>query len=522
MVSNFDFRNPDYAPVIKARVERLERIRSESAAAEQLKEYYRNNVADFISDWGCTFDPRNPELGRPAHVPFILFDHQRKWVEWFIERWKTGTSGITEKSRQMGVSWLSVAVGVSMCVLYEGVNGCFGSRKEEYIDKSGDPKSLFHKARLFISSLPPEFRAGWNQKTGSAHMILRFPETGSSLTGEAGDNLGRGASLSFYFVDEAAFLPRPQIVEPAISSATNCRIDISTPHGRNNPFAEKRFNGNVSVFTFHWRDDPRRTEEWYAQKCAEIGNPVIIAQELDLNYDASVEGVVIPAEWVRSAVDAHVKLGVEPSGLRMCGFDVADEGADLNAYVMRYGFLAYSPHQWRGKGSDIYATVEKVISACQVEGCDSVTYDADGVGAGVKGDARRINGLRNSKVKFTPYNGGSKVLNPEGRAIGDRMNKDFFENLKAQQWWLLRERFLKTYRAVVEKMPFKEDEIISISSQGQHAQRLINELSQPTYSDTKVGKIIIDKKPDGSQSPNLADALVMAFSDVRKKGLFYV
>lgn len=71
-------------------------------------------------------------------------------------------------------------------------------------------------------------------------------------------------------------------------------------------------------------------------------------------------------------------------------------------------------------------------------------------------------------------------------------------------------------------MPFKEDEIISISSQGQHSQRLINELSQPTYSDTKVGKIIIDKKPDGSQSPNLADALVMAFSDVRKKGLFYV
>lgn len=83
-------------------------------------------------------------------------------------------------------------------------------------------------------------------------------------------------------------------------------------------------------------------------------------------------------------------------------------------------------------------------------------------------------------------------------------------------------RFLKTYRAVVEKMPFNRSEIISISSQGQHATRLVNELSQPTYSDTKTGKIVIDKKPDGAQSPNLADALVMAFSDVRRKGLFYV
>jgi len=67
-------------------------------------------------------------------------------------------------------------------------------------------------------------------------------------------------------VDEAAFLPRPQIVEPAISNSTNCRVDISTPHGRNNPFAEKRFNGSVSVFTFHWRDDPRRSEAWYLKR----------------------------------------------------------------------------------------------------------------------------------------------------------------------------------------------------------------------------------------------------------------
>lgn len=518
----FDFKNPDYVGVIERRKERLDKLRKTPGAFEQLKPYYREHLADFITDWGCTYDPRNPEIGRPAHVPFILFDHQRKWVEWFFERWKTGTFGLTEKSRQMGVSWLSVAVGVSMCVLYEGVNGCFGSRKEEYIDKSGDPKSLFHKARLFITALPEEFRAGWKRKTCSAHMILRFPETSSSLTGEAGDNLGRGASLSFYFVDEAAFLPRPQIIEPAISSATNCRIDISTPHGRDNPFAEKRFNGKISVFTFHWRDDPRRSEEWYRQKCEEIGNPTIIAQELDLNYDASVEGVVIPSEWVRSAIDAHIKLGITPQGERVCGFDVADEGADLNAYVMRQGFIVEDAFAWRGKGSDIYASVEKIFGVCQRVDCKLVTYDADGVGAGVKGDSRRINELRQTQIRFMPYHGGSSVLSPESKTVGERINKDFFENLKAQQWWALRLRFLKTYRAVVEGMSFNVDEIISISSSGQHSTRLINELSQPTFSDTKTGKIVIDKKPDGAQSPNLADALVMAFADIRKKGLFYV
>lgn len=517
-----DFKNPDYAPIFDQRKKRLSYLRKNKANFEALRKYYKHNIADFISDWGLTFDPRNPEIGRPANIPFILFDHQRAWVDWFIERWKTGTNGITEKSRQMGVSWLSVAVAVSICVLYDGINGCFGSRKEEYVDKSGDPKSLFYKARFFIASLPEEFRAGWKRKTCSSHMLLRFPATNASLTGEAGDNLGRGASLSFYIVDEAAFLPRPDIVEPAISNATNCRIDISTPHGRNNPFAKKRFEGKISIFTFHWRDDPRRSEEWYTKKRDEIGNPTIIAQELDLSYDASVEGVVIPSEWVQAAIDAHVKLGIEPSGERVCGFDVADEGADLNAYVMRYGFLVEDAFAWRGKGSDIYASVEKVFNVCQRSACHTVIYDADGVGAGVKGDARRINELRRLQTRFDPYNGGSSVVNPEGRAMGDRLNKDFFENRKAQMWWGLRTRFLKTYRAVAEKMPFNPDEIISISSQGEHAARLINEISQPTYSDTKVGKIIIDKKPDGAKSPNLADALVMAFSNVRRKGLLYV
>lgn len=108
------------------------------------------------------------------------------------------------------------------------------------------------------------------------------------------------------------------------------------------------------------------------------------------------------------------------------------------------------------------------------------------------------------------------------KTIADRANKDFFANLKAQSWWALRERFLKTYRAVVEGQAFDPDEIISISSSGQMYERLVTELSQATYSQNAAGKILIDKKPDGTQSPNLADACVMAFADVKKKGLFYV
>jgi hypothetical protein len=38
------------------------------------------------------------------------------------------------------------------------------------------------------------------------------------------------------------------------------------------------------------------------------------------------------------------------------------------------------------------------------------------------------------------------------------------------------------------------------------------ELSQPTYSKNGVGKILINKAPDGTRSPNLADTVMIRFS----------
>jgi phage terminase large subunit len=48
------------------------------------------------------------------------------------------------------------------------------------------------------------------------------------------------------------------------------------------------------------------------------------------------------------------------------------------------------------------------------------------------------------------------------------------------------------------------------------------ELSQPTYSISTLGKILIDKAPDGTKSPNLADVIMMLFAPKKKKvaGMF--
>lgn len=508
-----DFKNPD-GVIRTAFIERTEvllRIRKDPQRhVPLLKAYYKDHIADFINDWGCTFDPKHVELGLPALVPFVLFPKQREWIDWVLEHWKAQRPGLTEKTRQMGMSWLAIATSCAICLFHPGAVIGFGSRKQEYIDIIGDPKSLIEKGRLFMRHLPKELRGGWTLRDHAPHMRLSFPETGALISGEAGDNIGRGATTSLFFVDEAAFLERPQMVEASLSQTTNCRMDISTPNGMGNAFAQKRFEGRIDVFTMHWRDDPRKDDAWYQKQVAEL-DPVTVAAELDINYSASVEGVLIPSAWVQASLDAHRVLGVAPTGARRAALDVADEGKDLNAFVGVRGPVLEIIEEWSGIGDDIFGTVQRAFSLCDVNRYDSLRYDADGLGAGVRGDARVINQDKR-RVFVEAFRGSGGVHDPEGEDVPGRKNQDYFANAKAQAWWALRTRFQKTYRWVRDGEVSSFDDIISLPRDVPNVMKLVTELSQPVYHINPVGKIIVDKAPDGVRSPNLADALMIRYA----------
>ena len=539
----FDFRNPDYGPIYAQRLKALAAIRAELQTDPlgfvQLKAYYRDAPWDFINDWGVTVDPRNAERDIPTMIPFLLFPKQIDWCKWTLERWRTRTPGLAEKSRDFGLSWLAVALASTLCLFRDDISIGFGSRKEEYVDKIGHPKSLFWKARQFVQYLPQEFNGGWNERRDSAHLRLSFPTTGSVITGEAGDNIGRGDRQAIYFVDEAAYIERPQLIEASLSATTNCRIDISSANGLANPFAEKRFGGKIAVFTCHWRDDPRKDDAWYAKQCEEL-DPVTVAQEIDINYSASVEGVLIPSAWIQAAVDAHVKLQIKPTGRLRGAMDVADEGKDKNAFGAALGVVVQRITEWSGKGSDIFASTERAFDLADEWSCDGFLYDADGLGADVRGNARVINERRAEKnieqLDVNAFRGSAGVYQPLSEDVLGRKNEDFFANRKAQSWWALRRRFYKTYRAVVHDDAYDPDDLISLDSSTLNEPapgapfgllgKLIMELSQPTYVKNTAGKIVVDKAPTGQaaamkavKSPNLADTVMILFGRAHRSAM---
>lgn len=528
-ISTFDFKNPEYAPIYQERLNRLAWIREDKTGQvlAAMKQYYRTapgGIAQFINDWGVTVDGKLiaqfNDKGDPlaSMVPFLLFPKQVDWVNAVVEQWRKGEPMLTEKTRQMGFSWLAMATSCALCILFDNFPIGVGSRKEDLVDRKGDPKSLFEKARLFMRYLPKEFQAGFV----STHMSMTF-NTGSTIMGEVGDNIGRGATTALYITDEEAFLEHPETVEKSLSQTAHCRISISTPNGLGNPFAEKRFGGKIRVFTFHWRDDPRKDQAWYEKQLREL-DAIVIAQELDIDYAASVEGVVIPSSWVQAAVDAHITLGVTPTGRRAGSFDVADRGRDKLAFVASYGVLLFYAEDWSSPADgDLFQSTQKVFNLCDELDLTDFNYDADGMGAGIRGDARVINERREAnnirQINVTAFRGSAGVERPEAQDRKGRKNKDFFMNAKAQAWNSLRERFQVTYRAVSavrngENPQFDPDTIISIDSRIPVLARLCMEISQPTWDFNTVGKMVVDKVPDETRSPNLGDGVMMRFSNV--------
>lgn len=511
----FDFKNPNYDAVIRERYAAVQRIESASdKQIEALKRYYRSHVIDFISDFGMTVDPRVTALGRVPFMPFVLFPKQIDLLEFFLRKWRAGEPGIVVKSRDVGASWLSMALSCTLCLFNRDMMIGIGSAKEVKLDRTGDPDTLFYKARQFMQHLPLRLRGSWDQNTDAPYMRILIPETGSSITGEAGDSIGRGGRKAIYFVDESAHVERPKLVDASLASTTDCRIDMSSVCGTANSFAEKANGGKIERFDFAWQDDPRKDQEWYDKKATEL-DPITLAQEIDRNFSASVEGIIIPAAWVAAAVDAHVKLKIAPSGVREGSLDVADAGIDKNAYGARHGNVLTYAESWSGKGSDLFVTAERAFMICDKLKIDRFRYDNDGMGASIKGDARMINARRRAQglreIKVEGFRGSAEVLNPERQMIEGRKNKDYFANFKAQSWFHLSYMFRATYRAV-QGMTYDPDMIISLDSKCPELARLIVELSQPVYTINTAGKMLIDKMPEGQASPNLADMVMMLFA----------
>lgn len=234
------------------------------------------------------------------------------------------------------------------------------------------------------------------------------------------------------------------------------------------------------------------------------------------------ESVIIKRSWIEAAIDAHKVLGFEATGARRLGFDVADSGNDLCANVEAHGSVVQWADEWKGQEDELLKSCTRTYERAR-QGEASIVYDSIGVGASSGAKFAELNAANPKlrKISYSKFNAGGGVHNPDGIYQPGTKNKDMFANIKSQAWWLVADRFRNTYNAVRKGETFRDDELISISSDCPYIEKLMDELSTPKRDYDANGRVMVESKKAMAKrevaSPNLADAFIMCFAPAPNK-----
>ena len=535
-----DYKNPDFLEYFKEKSKRIFRL-SDDAYREELIHLYtrdKDGPALFLAHWGMTYDPRGKDT--ISEMPMLPFKRQVECIHWLYARYQTQTSGVIDKCRDCGATWIVVWFSVWMWLFKPGTTMGMGSRKKELVDQTNSLEPMFQRALFALRWLPPQLvPEEYDEQRHYASMRIYNPESNSFIKGEGGTAIGRGGRSTMYFVDEKAFVADQNSVDSALAANTDCQIDLSTPDIRSGGlFAEKKENlrDTEYLFEFDYEADPRHDAEWEAKKRIQITGEQF-RREFGRDEHAGDSEVFIDYEMVLACVDAHEKLGFRPSGPVIVGYDPADTG-DRKAWTARRGSVILDCRS-ADKG-DMIVGNQWAFLAAETMRADEFVYEVNGLGVGVTVD---LHYRETGRMKIGTFDPGSGVFNPRGFVdkeqlrgdVGDefqerripraerKRNADFFENLRAQAWWNFYVRVVNTYIAIqaVENRralprPYAEDEWISISSKASEYRKLCMELSRPHREESGNRKVKVEGKrqmmrrlKSPRSSPNRADSAII-------------
>lgn len=280
----------DFQANLRWRETLLNDVRTDKAAQKELWMMCARDVLFYFNAVCWTYDPRRKSS--PV-IPFVTYDFQDTALTKICNA--IGTHDLLmEKSRDMGASWMLLGSFQWAWQFHPNLSFLLGSRKEEFVDKRGDPKSLFWKVDFLVENQPPWLKPNFVRQSLHFHN----QDNGSTIDGEStNENFARGDRRTAIGLDEFAAVPNSHAIDAASQHATNCCIYNSTPQGTGNAFSDIRDKiPDDWKISMHWTLHPEKAvglyhdekgkarSPWYDRECLRTAHPQLIAQELDIDY----------------------------------------------------------------------------------------------------------------------------------------------------------------------------------------------------------------------------------------------
>lgn len=234
-------------------------------------------------------------------------------------------------------------------------------------------------------------------------------------------------------------------------------------------------------------------------------------------FNDSIDNALIQSEWFDSCIDAHSKLGFKPKGIRLAAHDPSDMGGDSKGYAMRHGSVVLRVEEMTY--GDVNEGCDWATGLTIQDTCDMFTWDCDGMGVTLNRQvSESFDGKRIVSVMFKGSEGpdfpDSLYDPPDNNPNREqKTNREVFKNKRAQYYFALRDRILRTHYAVTRGEYYDPDTMISFSSNISCMTKLRSEICTIPIKPNGNGFLELYPKPDMKKlfklpSPNLADSVM--------------
>jgi phage terminase large subunit len=319
-----------------------------------------------------------------------------------------------------------------------------------------------------------------------------------------------------------------RVLTPTIREAGSYFLMTANPRSQADPFTETFLKGRetflrsegsfedelTTIVRVNYDRNPYFPQELDLERRRDkkIMSPAMYNHVWEGETLDEVENSLVLADWFDAALEIGDRINYRASGARVVSHDVADTGKDAKAVVVRHGArILHLGLKHDGTAAD---GLDWALRYVDDHHADSFIYDQDGIGLGLAREVERSLGSR--AVSIDGFRGGETPRDPDGMYDGHRRNRDAFFNKRAQSYWDLRERFMKTYQAMQGEV-FDPDELIFLDPDDPLISQLRSEVCRLPLKPHPAGKIQImpkeqmAKPPFNLPSPNLGDALMMSF-----------
>lgn len=332
------------------------------------------------------------EPRQTAILPAITAEYQDELFLHILRNIKTGEDLVIPKSRDMRVTWSILTCYLWLWEFWLNSSFLCMSKNESFVDKRGDPKTLFWKLDFLLNNQPEWLRPkGYDPNKHRACNHMENPELGCTIDGESTNKFAGVADRRLsIMLDEFSKMDEQSVIFTGTRDVADCRIFPFTPQGAGNESYKIAHNPDIDCHPVHWSQHPTKAiglyqvsaegevtyldqtywtpqkikkekvvkqrpksphydfrSPWYDTQCKRTNSDSQIAQELDLDFlgsespffnhttlDELQREFVIPPLAVGNFFPSERPFTYDPEGKLKLWFPPTVNGPPKGTYVV--------------------------------------------------------------------------------------------------------------------------------------------------------------------------------------------